>query len=268
VIRRVEEDGKLGAEALRGGERVGRLLAVLQEDDLRGRHAWSALDDHGLARDEQAIVYRELYSVAGSAWVDAEFLDHYVVVPAERDVLDAWYSLSFAQQQVHGARALEPVARPEPTGFTLRRGGPDDIELAMALAYVIYDYQARAPTWAGVPAPDEAETRFSYAEYLALPTVTYFLAERDGVPLGHLALEDQGDGVVYLSVAATVPEERGSGVGTALTNLALGWAYDNGSGTCITDWRSANLLSSRFWTRKGFRPTPYRLFRSIRRSGP
>jgi ribosomal protein S18 acetylase RimI-like enzyme len=266
-VRRLDEDGKVGAVALRAGKRVGRLLGALREDDIRGRHAWSSLGDHEVGTGEEPALYRRLYEAAGAAWVAAGYLDHYVVVPADREMLDAWYSLSFAQQQVHASLPLTPRSRPDPRDFTLRLGGPEDIELAMALAYVIYDHQATGPTWAGVPAPDEDETRAAYEEYLAQPTVTYFIAERDGTPLGHVALEDEGDGIVYLSVAATVPEERGSGVGTALTDLALGWAHEQGYRTCVTDWRSANLSSSRFWTRKGFRPTAYRLVRSIRLSG-
>jgi hypothetical protein len=33
--------------------------------------------------------------------------------------------------------------------------------------------------------------------------------------------------------------------------------------TMITDWRVTNLLSSRFWPKRGFRPTFLRLYRSI-----
>ncbi|HEX5469769.1 MAG TPA: GNAT family N-acetyltransferase [Gaiellaceae bacterium] len=230
---------------------------------MRGRHAWVALEDHWLAPGEDAGLYRRLYAAAAPAWVEADYLEHYVVVPAERDVLDVWYSLSFAQQQVHGTLELAPLEPSTPEGFTVRRGGPDDLEAAMALAYVIFDHQAEGPTWAGAPAPSEEEARGSYGEYLADPNVTYFVAERDAEPLGHLALERESDEVVYLAVAATVPAARGLGVGTALTDAALSWAYDQGFRTCVTDWRAANLLSSRFWTQRGFEPTAYRLFRSV-----
>jgi GNAT superfamily N-acetyltransferase len=265
-VRRLAQDGKTGAEALRDDARVGRLVAALNEDDVRGRHVWSALDDHELADDERPALYRELYAVAAEAWVGDGYLDHYVVVSTDREVLDAWYSLSFAQQQVHGELALSPLSVSAPDGFMARRGGPGDLEAAMALAYTIYDHQAEGPTWAGAPAPPADEARASYAEYLATPGVAYFVAERDGAPLGHLALERESDSTVYLSIAATVPEGRGLGVGTALTDLALAWAFDEGFRRCVTDWRSANLLSARFWTRRGFRPTAYRLVRSIKLS--
>ena len=263
-LRAAEDEGKTGAEALRDGEPAGRLLAALREDEVRGRHAWSALEDHRVEASESPDLYRDLYSVAGAAWVEAGYLDHYVVVPAEDDVLAAWYSLSFAQQQVHGAQELGPRRPREPDGFSVRRAGPEDIDAAMALAFTIFDHQAEAPTWAGAPAPSEEEARGSYHEYLADPGVAYFLAERDGEPLGHLALERESDSTVYLSIAATAPEARGLGVGTVLTESALAWAHEEGYARCVTDWRSANLLAARFWLSKGFRTTGFRLYRSIR----
>ncbi len=262
-LRPVEEDGKAGVEALRDGETAGRLAASLREDEVRGRHAWSALDDQWLAAGEAPALFRDLYAAAARDWVEAGFLDHYVVVPADEALLAVWYSLSFAQQQVHAALALRPVPSAEPDGFTTRLGGPEDLDLAMALAFVIYDHQAGPPTYAGVPAPPEEEARASYAEYLADPAVTYFVAEREGEPLGHLIVERASDSEVELTVAATAPEARGLGVASALTDLALGWAYERGYRTVVTDWRSANLLAASFWTGRGFEPTAYRLFRRI-----
>ena len=262
-FRRLAEGAKIGAEALRDGEPAGRLVASLREDDVRGRHAWSALGDHWHAAGEEPELYRELYTRAAAVWVEDGYLDHYVVVPADQSLLAVWYSLSFAQQQVHASLALAPVDAREVDGFTVRKGGAEDLEVAMALAFVIFDHQAGPPTYAGVAAPPEAEVRESYAEHLADPAVTYFVAERAGEPVGHLILERVNDSEIELSVAATIPAARGLGVGSALTDLALGWAYEQGYRTCITDWRAANLLSSRFWTGRGFEPTTYRLVRSI-----
>jgi GNAT superfamily N-acetyltransferase len=262
-LRRLEEDGKVGAGAVRDGRFAGRLLAALQESEVHGRHAWASLGDHGVAEGESPAIYRELYAVAGEAWVEAGYLDHYVVVPAVEEVLAAWYGLSFAQQQVHGRLALEPASLPESESFTLRVGGPEDLDLAMELAFVIFDHQASAPTWAGAPAPPAEDARASYAEYLAEDGVAYFVAEREGEPLGHLILERVDDAETELTIAATVPAARGLGVGTALTRYALAWAWDQGYRSCITDWRSANLLAARFWPSMGFEPTAYRLFRSI-----
>jgi hypothetical protein len=122
-IRPVEREGALGAVAERDGREVGRLLARSSEDRHWGPHVWSGLDDYGLAESEDPELYRDLYAVAGAAWVDAGFLAHYVVLLAREDVLDAWYRLSFAQQQVYGARPTAPEPRwPPRTLASARRG--------------------------------------------------------------------------------------------------------------------------------------------------
>ena len=61
----------------------------------------------------------------------------------------------------------------------------------------------------------------------------------------------------------TDPEVRGSGAGLALTQASFAWAYEAGYESMVTDWRVTNLLSSRFWPRRGFRTTFLRLYRSI-----
>jgi len=70
------------------------------------------------------------------------------------------------------------------------------------------------------------------------------------------------DGAVELGAAATVPEERGRGVGLALTAAGVAAAQDAGYAVCFSDWRTANPLSSTCWQARGF--APY-LFRMVRR---
>lgn len=56
---------------------------------------------------------------------------------------------------------------------------------------------------------------------------------------------------------------EGSGVGLALTSEVLTWAHEQGYESMTTDWRSVNLLASRFWPKRGWRPTHYRMYRSV-----
>ena len=49
----------------------------------------------------------------------------------------------------------------------------------------------------------------------------------------------------------------------ALTEASLAWAAEEGYPTMITDWRVTSLLASRFWPKRGFRPTAYRLVRYV-----
>ena len=60
-----------------------------------------------------------------------------------------------------------------------------------------------------------------------------------------------------------MPEARGLGVGKALTVHALRWAREQGHERAKADWRVANLLASRFWPNRGFRPTAYRMVRYL-----
>jgi hypothetical protein len=49
----------------------------------------------------------------------------------------------------------------------------------------------------------------------------------------------------------------------ALTEHALRWSAEAGYTAMHTDWRVANLESSRFWPRRGFRETFYRVARRV-----
>jgi GNAT superfamily N-acetyltransferase len=108
-----------------------------------------------------------------------------------------------------------------------------------------------------------------WEEAVADPDCTYFVGELEGRIAGHLLLypEERNlatpPGSVYLAVAATLPEARGRGLGLALTERALAWARKAGYTTVHTDWRVPNLQSSRFWPRRGFRETFYRLARQV-----
>ena len=251
-----------GAEARRDGEVVGRLVGEQREDVLRGRHTWSALGDHFAA---EAELYRDLYAVAGAAWLEQGATSHYVVVPAVDDVFTAWVSAAFAVEQVHAERSLDDVSEPRPPdGFTIRQGGLDDLDAAARLAPIITEHQVEAPVWSGLERPTDERFRENMREALADPAATWFLAERgDGEPLGGLLLWADPGEPISLDVAMTFPEARGLGVGVALTDHALWWAREQGHERIKADWRIANLLASRFWPRRGFEPTAYRMVRYV-----
>ncbi|MEO7003221.1 MAG: GNAT family N-acetyltransferase, partial [Ktedonobacterales bacterium] len=62
---------------------------------------------------------------------------------------------------------------------------------------------------------------------------------------------------------ATVEDARGRGIGRLLTRHGLAWATNADYEVCLTDWRTTNLLASRFWPRRGFRPAVVRLVRRL-----
>jgi GNAT superfamily N-acetyltransferase len=56
-----------------------------------------------------------------------------------------------------------------------------------------------------------------------------------------------------------LPAARGLGAGRAPDEAVHRWAADAGFTSLVTDWRGANLLSSRTSPRLGYRPTFLRL---------
>ena len=136
-------------------------------------------------------------------------------------------------------------------------------------------HQAQSPVFSRFNAPDpDDELRQEYARELAAEDEAFFIASRDGRAVGgasvapverssrHVGVARPADAAI-LGFAATTPEERGSGTGLALTNAVFTWARERSFRTIVVDWRVTNLLSSRFWPRRGFRTTFLRLYRSI-----
>lgn len=104
------------------------------------------------------------------------------------------------------------------------------------------------------------------------PEATTWLAFEHQQPLGFQSFyrNPEGDDALFippdcaeLATAATLATARGRGVGTALAHHGLAHAKAEGYRVVATDWRSTNLLSSRFWPRIGFQPVAYRLARRI-----
>ena len=103
-----------------------------------------------------------------------------------------------------------------------------------------------------------------------LETYVPFVAELDGRVVGMLGLYRRPEGDlrvpaenIDLGFAATRADVRGAGAGLALTAHAMNWAREHGFRSMTVDWRTVNLLSSRFWSRRGFRPQYLRLYRAV-----
>lgn len=260
----LSEGEKSGAEALRDGDRVAHLVGALGEAPSRGRYAWVGLGDHSLAADEAPGLLADLYAAAGAPWVEGGHLTHIVEVPAEGPLPQVFFELGFGQEQVHASapvRIEEPAA---PEGATIRRAQPADIELLLDVVGTIGEHQVGPPVWSGLPAPAREELRAAWVELLADETAVVLVAERDGASLGYVTFSPGGrPGVAHLAAAGTRPDVRGTGLGVALVEHALHRAHVAGFETVQLDWRSTNLLASRFWPRRGFRPTHLRLRRDV-----
>ncbi len=263
-------DGASGAVATRESRVVGYVLGIRKDDAVWGPNVW--VDPAGQAV-EQAEEVRDVYAAAGARWAAEGRTRHYAVVPAsDGELLDAWFRLSFGAQHALAVRELPDSAE---ASDGVREAEPRDVESILELAPLLDQHQALAPVFSGFDRElNLDELRQEIAEDIGKQEVGNLVAEADGRLVGNFEIVPveissvhaglaRVEGASFLSWAATRPEVRGTGAGLALTNASFAWARAHGYETMATDWRVTNLLSSRFWTRRGFRPTFMRLYRSI-----
>ena len=265
--------GTRGLVALNGGRLAGYLVGDAVTEPVRGRCAWVRLAGHALAEGIDAELYRDLYAALASGWVAQGYFDHYILIPAtDRAALDAWFALSFGLEHAHGLRPLlapsalgatPPAPGVEARGLEIRRATADDRETLAGVSQWLRRYQAGPPIWGAALPEDTPQIAAGYAEMANDETAIIWLAFLAGQIAGFQAYfpaEPAGDnplippGCIDLTVAATHPELRGRGVGAALTQVGLADAAARGCTACVVDWRVTNLLSSRFWPRRGFQP--------------
>jgi GNAT superfamily N-acetyltransferase len=262
-------DDASGVVGLRDGRVVGYLLGIRKDEARWGPNVWVEPAGHAV---EEAEDIRDLYAAAAEGWVEKGRTRQYVLAPAVDDaLLDAWNRLSFGTQHAHGIREVPDV--PWPDGVRLAQ--ESDIDALVELSPLLVDHQARGPVFGiGLPRESPEEIRAEILEDLPKQEIGDLVAEQDGRIVGAFQLAPaelssmhaglaRPEGAVLLSWAATRPDVRGSGAGVALTNASFAWAREQGYTTMVTDWRETNLLSSRFWPKRGFRRSFIRLYRSI-----
>ena len=266
-------EGASGVIALREGRPVGFVLGAPRPGELWGPNVWVEAAGHAV---EEAELVRDLYAAAAGRWVAEGRTAHYAVVPATDPALvDAWFRLGFGHQHVHALRAVaEHDECGTPPGVTVRPATREDIPALARLDVELPRHQALAPTFSGAPTPTVEEARREWEDDFGADRFATFVGLLDGVVVGSAigcALEVSSahsgmahvDDAGFLGFAAVDPAARGRGVGGALLDAVHRWAREAGYATLVTDWRMTNLLSSRMWAGRGFRPSLYRLHRLI-----
>jgi ribosomal protein S18 acetylase RimI-like enzyme len=257
-----------GVVGLRDGSVVAYLVGIRKPDETWGPNVWVESAGHAA---EQAEDLRDLYAEAAARWVDEGRTRHFVQAPAsDAPLLDAWDRLSFGRQHALGIREIPEVEWPE----GVRLADERDLDAIIEIAPVLPDHQDQSPVFGTVPRESEEELRTGIGEDLENSEIANFVAELDGRIVGNLVIAPtelssthaglaRVPGAALLAYAATKPEVRGLGTGVAMTNAGFTWSRERGYETMVTDWRETNLLSSRFWPKRGFRRTFLRLYRSI-----
>ncbi len=251
--------------AVAQGRVVGHLAGALLDSPEYGHGAWWGPD--GVSFDAPDTL-AALYSAAGATWIAAGALEHYGWVFDDREDVDPWFELGFARMHARGALALEErTLRVPPTGYLLRRGGPADLDVAVALDAELDRAQREGPSFAVLA--EHASRREDLLELLDDDEVRYYLVEHDGVgvaqclsfPLG----ERRGSHprTIHLSAVVVASGHEHRGVATALADAALGDARAAGFTHAETNWRVTNRRAAHFWRRYGFSPTYVRVHRTI-----
>lgn len=265
-----------GVAALQAGRLVGFALGYIQYDTLRGRTGWLPAAGHAIAEGVGRELYGELYTALATHWVQAGCFSHFAVIPTtDREALETWYALGFGQQQLYAVRELAPLELPaqdvDPS-IRVRRASLADLDLLLDVAGLVFSHQQGAPVFSPFLPEFTEDWRKDYEELLTDDANHLWIAERGSRALGFSIFgtpkpspEDllTPPSSSSLDVTATRPELRGQGIARALVARGLEESVRRGCRTCVTDWRTTNLLASRFWPRMGFAGTVCRLFRQV-----
>ena len=225
----------------------------------------------GLVGD--ALALQDVYATQAAAWLADGHRTHTAVVRAADPARHAaLVDLGFGHEQAY---AVLDLTAPDagravvPAGVDVRPGTEDDLAEIVPLAPVIGEHQVASPVFARVGADFFDQLEESHREELADPEAHYLVARVDGTAVGFAIWYDGIDGpfmassYAELSVAAVSEQARGRGVGLALTAAVIDAARAQGVERLAADWRTTNLLSSRFWPARGFRVVGWRMSRSI-----
>jgi ribosomal protein S18 acetylase RimI-like enzyme len=265
-------EGASGTAGLRDGRVVGYLIGTPRDVEVWGENVWVELAGHAVEEPEEI---RDLYAGAAARWVEEGRTRQYALVPANDAVLlDSWSRLSFGQQHAHALQEVAPRAVAPPPGVEIREPRTEEIDDLIDVGLALPTHQTQSPVFSTIGPPAREEEREEWVKTLAADEEHIPVAYQDGKPVGvwsvmpvEVSSQHRGVGrperAAFIGFASTLPEFRGSGVGRALTDASFNWAAENGYEVMVTDWRVTNLLSSRFWPKRGFRPIFLRLYRSI-----
>jgi GNAT superfamily N-acetyltransferase len=266
-----ETEGASGAVLVEGGEVTGYLLAAPKSSPSWGPNIWVEAAGHAVREPEHI---RDLYGAAAAQWVDAGRIAHYVLVPDDAELIDAWFRLAFGAQHAHAVRPAPTTPPATPRDLVVRRATRADIPVLAELDLVLPRHQGQSPVFSSASVPTLDEAVADWEESIDDQDYATFVASYNGDVIGssvgcsldkssaHSGLA-KPDNAGFLGFAAVLPSARGVGAGRALGEAVLQWSAETGYTSVVTDWRVTNLLSSRTWPRLGFQQTFHRLHRLI-----
>lgn len=260
----------IGIGAFSNDELVGYLMGEIVINTRAGRYASVPYEGVAIRRDQSSELIRHLYAKVSVLWLEQGCFSHSTFVPIANTVYyEAFLRLSFAIEQVH---AVMNIAEYKPfenaADVDIRLAEKIDSEALGKMSSIISKFQNSAPVF--IPALPEVVERIKEGfKGLVEEDDIVLLAEKDMQELGFQVYENitpnlmTPDDVIALDVAGTYSSQMGSGIGKKLMNEGCRIIKEKGYGSITTDWRVANLASSTFWPKCGFKPIAYRMARTI-----
>ena len=274
ALQRLRDSGHHGPVATDNGRTVAVMTAAVRQHPAAGRYA--RLPAEGFAVDPDladptgilAVTFGDL----ASPLIADGVLRYYLVHTGLPRLPEALSNLGFGR---HGAYGVQPAAaRRRSSAVAVRVAGVEHLETVARLALVEIQHRSAPPMFAP---PHDRPLADLVAEHRALHEggAVHLVAALDGRDVGLLTIELTSpaprlcpDGQPHIGPTATLPGARGQGVGHALVDAALTWAYVHGYQWILVDFDTPNPLSRPFWLNAGFQPTGYGLLRLIDGGAP
>jgi GNAT superfamily N-acetyltransferase len=269
ALQRLCDSGQHGLVVMDNGRAAAVMAAAARENPAVGRSALLLAEGFAVDPDltDPTAVLAAAFADLAAPLIAGGVRRYYVLHTALPRLSEALSNLGFGRRSAYGIQPAAP--RRGSSAVAVRIAGAGDLETIARLALVELQHRSAPPMFA--PRQDRPLTDL-IAEHRALHEggAVHLLATLDGHDAGLLTIELTSpvprlcpDGQPYIGPTAALPAARGKGVGHALVDTTLTWAYDHGYQWVSVDFDTANVLSRPFWLHAGFRLAGYGVLRLI-----
>lgn len=274
IRNEMDKDHCLSLAAFKDNRFIGYAIAQIQRLDMFGLKG--RVPPAGFALEEKHALYLgEIYRELGQVWKDKGLSEHIIHCFAGSDeIFESLCNLGFARQQAYGILSdwsdSSQSAALDNQEINVRRAVKSDRDSISSFSRSIALFQKQSPCFAEAPEEYLIELDEGFSTLVDENEGELYVVEDKGEVLGYQLFESfsgmgflNPPGSTELVVSAVKETARGKGLGRALTSRAFEDQVAMGRKIFLTDWRCANLRSSRFWPKQGFKPFLYRMIRKL-----
>ncbi len=215
---------------------------------------------HATLDDRRPEIYRALYRAAAEQWSAAGCGVHAITLLAhDRAAQQVWFWNGFGLIVVDAVRPMRPLDVSFQTDLMVRPATLKDVTQLAALDAEHWQHYTHSPIFMTLRRSGTAD---QFAEFLARPKNSIWLACEDETPIGFIRYEGYDfDGVTMIESDHTIgitgayvqPAYRGRKAAVALLDAALRDYAARGLTCCAVNFESFNPEAARFWL-KYFEP--------------